>query len=164
MGVFRETRFLVTTEHALFLTLPNWRMREWRHWPAFSQLKAVITNEANFATLVNLVCITYMSKVFCVLLCRDELNFTENWEKSNGVFLGNSNWFKIKVNSLLQQLNCLYLRHEDFSTKTITNENSKLYFKIGKKYNFYWLSVSKNDSINNDKSKGNIIRFLTSPW
>ena len=43
-----------------------------------SSVKTVITNEANFATLVNLVCITYMSKVCCVLLCRDALNFTEN--------------------------------------------------------------------------------------
>ena len=123
----------------IFWHSPIVRMREWRHWPAFSQLKTVITNEANFATLANLLCITYMSKVCCVLLCRDALNFTENWQKSNGVFLGKSNRFKIMV-------------------------NSKWYFKIGQKYNFYWLSVLKNDLINNDnKSKGNIIRFLTSP-
>ena len=133
VGVFRETRLLVTTGNALFRHSPIVRMREWRHWPAFSQLKTVITSEANFATLVNLVCFTYMSKVCCALLLRDALNFTENWQKSNGGFLGNSNWFKIMVNSLLQQLYWLYLRHEDFSTKTLTNENSKWYFKIDQK-------------------------------
>ena len=133
VGVFRETRFLVTTGHAVVLTLPNCVHAWVTSLTCFSQLKTVITSEANFATLVNLVCFTYMSKVCCVLLCRDALNFTENWQKSNGAFLGNSNWFKIMVNSLLQQLYWLYLRHEDFSTKTITNENSKWYFKIGQK-------------------------------
>ena len=44
----------------------------------------------------SILCVyTYMSTECCVLICRDALNFTENGQKSNGVFLGKSDGFKI---------------------------------------------------------------------
>ena len=53
-----------------------------------------LMHSSAFAILVNLVSIcTYMSTECCVLLCRDALNFTENRQKSNGVFLGKSDGF-----------------------------------------------------------------------
>ena len=52
-----------------------------------------LMHSSAFAILVNLFVYTYMSTECCVLLCRDALNFTENRQKSNGVFLGKSDGF-----------------------------------------------------------------------